>query len=353
MVHRRALLVSALLGMSLVSGAGHAQSSNELVIATTGGVQEQVLRQTFYEPFEKATGIKIVSVSGSDAQNVARVKAMVASGKVNWDLYQAGEIQSSSDEHRALNEDMAAFCTRFSNRDDLLPGACNAAGVLAAYGTTMLVYNEAKFPGAKPRNWADFWNVKDFPGPRALPNFNDPWRVLAAALLADGVPADKLFPLDLDRAFRKMDELRPHVAVWWKTGDQSVQGFRNGEYVMGMIWQTRASALRAENQPLAWSLDQAVLVGDRWALIKGAPNRDNALRFLEFYLTNVEGQAKRCEAQTCTPASRKAAAMMSPDTQKALPLAPEVFKGLIVPDASWINANKARLLDRWNVWLQQ
>lgn len=352
MAHPRTLLFATLLSLVLPT-ASYSQTSKDLIIATTGGVQEQELRKNFYEPFEKATGIKVRPVSGAEAQTVARVKAMVAAGNVSWDIFQAGDIQSSSAEYRALTEDLGSFCQPFKGNDDLLPGACKPTGLLAAYGTTLLVYNDAKFPGAKPHSWADFWNVKDFPGPRALPNFNDPWRVLAAALLADGVPADKLFPLDLDRAFRKMDEIRPHVALWWKTGDQSVQGFRNGEYVMGMIWQTRASALRAEKQPLDWSQNQAVLVGDRWALIKGAPNRENAIRFLTFYAENIEGQARRCEAQTCTPTSRKAAAMMSTDAQKTLPLAPDVFSGLIVPDADWINANKAMMLDRWNAWLQQ
>lgn len=349
----RTLLLSALVALVLPITGSRAQIGKDLVIATTGGAQEQELRKNFYEPFEKATGIKIRPVSGAEAQTVARVKAMVAAGNVSWDIFQAGDIQSSSAEYRALTENLGGFCESLAGNGDLLPGACKPTGLLAAYGTTLLVYNDAKFPGAKPRNWVDFWNVKDFPGPRALPNFNDPWRVLAAALLADGVPADKLFPLDLDRAFRKMDEIRPHVALWWKTGDQSVQGFRNGEYVMGMIWQTRASALRAEKQPLEWSQTQAVLVGDRWALVKGAPNRENALRFLSFYVENIEGQARRCEAQTCTPTSRKAAAMMNAEAQKALPLAPDVFSGLVVPDADWINANKGTMLDRWNAWLQR
>lgn len=353
MLDRRFIFGLTLWAATIAAAAAPAQSRNELVIATTGGNQEQQLRQYFYAPFEKETGIKVISVSGTNAQNAARVRAMTTAGQVTWDLYQVGDIESAAEQIRVSNEDMTGFCTRFQAQDDLLPGACNANGVLAAYGTTLLVYNSDKFPNAQPRGWADFWNVKDFPGQRALPNFDDPWRVLAAALLADGVPVDKLFPLDLDRAFKKMDEIKPHIGLWWKTGDQSVQGFRNGEYVMGMIWQTRASALRAEKQPLAWSMNQAVLVGDRWALIKGAPNRDNALRFLAFSLAHIEGQARRCEAATCTPVSRAAVPLMSPEAQASLPLAPEVFKDLIVPDADWINANQARLLDRWNLWIQQ
>jgi mannopine transport system substrate-binding protein len=335
------------------ASSAFAEPKKELVIATTGGIQEKLLREYFFDPFTKETGITVVTVSGSDAANVARVKAMVESGSVAWDLYQAGEIQASSDLHRSLNEDMTEFCKPYEADQDLLPGACNAAGVLSAYGTTLLVYNTEKFPNGGPKTWADFWNVEAFPGPRALPNFNDPWRLLAAALIADGVPAEKVFPLDVDRAFRKMDEIKPHVGLWWKTGDQSFQGFRNGDYTIGMIWQTRASALKADGQPLAWSQDQAFLVGDRWALIKGAPNRENALKFLAFSLANTEGQAKRCELATCTPVRRSAADKMSAEAKATVPLSPEVFSKLVVPDAGWINQNTAKLTERWNAWIAQ
>ena len=117
------------------------------------------------------------------------------------------------------------------------------------------------------------WDLDKFPGGRAFPNFDDPWRVLAAALLADGVSKEDLFPLDLDRAFRKLDTVRDDVTLWWKTGDQSVQGFRNGEYDLGQIWLTRAKAMKNEGLQIGWSYKASFLVGDRIALIKGAPNR--------------------------------------------------------------------------------
>ncbi len=345
--------IAAMLAAPCLAAPAHAQERQELIIATTGGIWEKQVRQHFFDPFEKATGIRVVSVSASGADQIARTKAMVEAGRVTWDIYTSGEIQAASKLHAQLNENMGEFCTAYAGRSDLLPGACNDNGVLSAYGTTLMVYNAGKFSGRKPSTWADFWNVKEFPGPRALPNFNDPWRVLAVALLADGVPLDQLFPLDIDRAFRKMDEIKPQIGLWWRSGDQSVQGFRTGEYVMGMIWQTRASALKAEGLPLAWSLDQAVLVGDRWSIIKGAPNRENARKFLAFYLDSVEAQAKWCEVAFCTPGSRKAAEMMNAQARESLPLAPGVFEHLVKPDAAWINDNHARLLERWNRWIQQ
>jgi putative spermidine/putrescine transport system substrate-binding protein len=53
--------------------------------------------------------------------------------------------------------------------------------------------------------------VRRFPGPRSLRNH--PVDNLEFALLADGAAMDKLYPIDMDRAFRKLDEIRQHVAV--------------------------------------------------------------------------------------------------------------------------------------------
>ncbi|WP_105441195.1 ABC transporter substrate-binding protein [Neorhizobium sp. T25_13] len=336
-----------------VSGSASASAQEKLVIATTGGTLEQELRTHFFDPFTKETGIQVITVSGTGAENVARIKAMAQTGNVEWDLYQAGEIQAASELHKLMNEDMTEFCRAYQGDKDLLPGACASSGVLSAYGTTLLAYNTRSFPAPGLKTWADFFDVKKFPGPRSMPNFNDPWRVMAAALLADGVQPGALFPLDVDRALAKLDTIRPHISLWWKTGDQSTQGFRNGEYVAGEIWQTRASALKKEGQPLAWSQDQAFLVGDRWALIKKAPHRANAIRFLEYFLAHPQAQARVCEALTCTPARYSAAKAMNAEAQAAAPTSPDVFEKLIRPDAAWINANNQMLLERWNEWNQR
>ena len=50
---------------------------------------------------------------------------------------------------------------------DVDKGDC---GVGAFVWSTALAYNADKLKVA-PTGWADFWNVKDFPGKRALPDY--------------------------------------------------------------------------------------------------------------------------------------------------------------------------------------
>ncbi|NJL18453.1 MAG: ATP-binding protein [Nitrospira sp.] len=53
--------------------------------------------------------------------------------------------------------------------------------------------------------------MKSFPGQRSVRKH--PIYALEMALIADGVPMDKLYPIDVDRAFKKLEELKPHVLV--------------------------------------------------------------------------------------------------------------------------------------------
>ncbi|PDS99285.1 ABC transporter substrate-binding protein [Rhizobium sp. S9] len=345
----RSLLIATCL---MLAGAGATRAEEQVIIATTGGAYDAALRKYWFEPFTKQTGIKVVSVAATNAEMRAKAAAMVKTGNVSWDLYPDGEIQASAETHRLTSEDLTEFCNPFRGRPDLVDDACVSTGARLFSTATLMAYNPTGFKDGNPSTWADMWDQARFPGGRSFPNFDDPWRVMAAALLADGVPRDKLFPLDVDRALKKLDEIRPAISLWWKTGDQSVQGFRNGDYSIGQIWLTRANTLKAEGREIAWSKQASFLVGDRLTLIKNAPNRANALKLVGYWLDHPEAQAKVCEELLCTPPSRKAIGLMSPAARAALPSDDDIRDYIVVPDAKWINENAAMMLEHWNAWIR-
>ena len=345
-----------LTALSLLIGAIAADrpaiAADPIIIASTGGAYDRALKEAWFDPFTAETGIPVTIVSATNAEMRAKAAAMVKAGNVTWDLYLEGEIQAASEAHRLVTEDLTEFCQQFSTRTDLASNACASGGALLQSTATLLAYRQSEGMKEPPRSWADMWDATSFPGGRAFPNFDDPWRVLAAALLADGVKKDALFPLDVDRAFTKLDEIRDEVTVWWKTGDQSVQGFRNGEYDLGQIWLTRARAMKNDGLPIGWSYEASFLVGDRVALVKGAPNRDSALKLIAYWLDNPPVQAKACDVLSCTPPSTEAIALMSETTRQSMPTPDDIKNNVIVPDAVWINANAAMLLQRWNSWVR-
>ncbi|MGM4984832.1 MULTISPECIES: extracellular solute-binding protein [Rhizobium] len=349
-LRRLAYAAAGLLG--LLAPPQSATAAGQVIIASTGGAYDRALKEAWFDPFTKATGIEVVTVVATNAEMRAKASAMVKTGNVTWDLYLDGEIQAASKAHREVTEDLTEFCRQFIDRKDLGPHACVAGGALLQSTATLLAYRVGKVGDPLPETWADMWDTKKFPGGRAFPNFDDPWRVMAAALLSDGVPRDKLFPLDVDRALKRLDQIRPAVSIWWKTGDQSVQGFRNGDYSLGQIWLTRAKAMQTEGLPIGWSYKASFLVGDRIALIKGAPHHDNALKLIAFWLNSPEAQAQACTILSCTPPSIEAAALIPEEVRKTMPSAEDVRDYIVVPDADWINANNAMLLQRWNNWIR-
>ncbi|EJC71714.1 spermidine/putrescine-binding periplasmic protein [Rhizobium leguminosarum bv. trifolii WSM2012] len=347
-IEMKPLLLAACL---VLAGAG-AQAEEQVVFATTGGVYDSALRTFWFEPFTAETGIRVVSVAATNAEMRAKAAAMVKTGNVTWDLYPDGEIQASAEAHRLTSEDLTEFCKSFQGRPDLVEDACVSGGARLFSTATLMAYDPTTFKDGNPSSWADMWDQTKYPGGRSFPNFDDPWRVMAAALLADGVPRDKLFPLDIDRAFKKLDDIRPAISLWWKTGDQSVQGFRNGDYSIGQIWLTRANTLKAEGRHIAWSKQASFLVGDRLTIIKGAPNRANAEKLVSYWLDHPETQARVCEELLCTPPSRKAIGLMSPAARAALPSDDDITDYIVIPDAKWINENAAMMLERWNTWIR-
>ena len=143
--------------------------------------------------------------------------------------------------------------------------------------SSVLAYSQKKFSaGAAPQSWADFWDVKKFPGRRALRNH--PLATLEAALMADGVAPDKLYPLDVDRAFKKLEEIKPHITVWWTSGAQSAQLLNDGEVDMVMAWNGRVSALTKEGAKVAYTYNQGILQSTSLCILKDAPNLATAVQ---------------------------------------------------------------------------
>src|ERR1700761_3810504 len=180
------------IGLALTSAA--AAQTSEVVVATTGGAYDRAGKELWVEPFTSATGIKVSTVTATDSEQRTRAQAMATAGRVTWDIINNVDIIAESAQNRAFARDLTAFCKQFEARKDLPEKTCNPAGVRISFNATLLAFNTERFKSGAPANWADFWDTARFPGPRALPSFNDPWRVFAGGLLAGGGPADNFVP---------------------------------------------------------------------------------------------------------------------------------------------------------------
>jgi putative spermidine/putrescine transport system substrate-binding protein len=228
------------------------------------------------------------------------------------------------------------------------PGNITDFGAAGLTLATCLVYRTDKFPGGGPQSWADFWDVKTFPGARCL--FNRSFTSLAFALLADGVPADKLYPMDIDRAFKKLDQIKPHIKVWWTQGNQSQQLIRDGEIDMMAIWNARASELAAQGLPVELVWNGAHISITMWGVAKGAPNRKLAWEFIQFAVQPKQ-QAEFCSRLFYGPTNPKAYEFVRPEVARQMPTYPENARQAVIANAEWEGANAAMLQERFTQWL--
>jgi spermidine/putrescine-binding protein len=115
--------------------------------------------------------------------------------------------------------------------------------VVAAGARRVLGYSKEAFPdGKQPKSWVEFWDVAKFPGARMLEDMAAGTPNLEFALIADGVPMDKVYPIDIDRAFKLLSRIKPHIKKFWDTGALSAQMLADKEIVLGSIWNGRLQA---------------------------------------------------------------------------------------------------------------
>jgi len=289
-VNRRSLLKSmaALLSVPFVAKATVAfareklAGSGEVVVYSYGGSFTENSRKYVFDPFTRATGIRVVDVTADLAE--PQIKAMNEARRVDWDV-----AFVTSGGYSELHGTGMFMPIEYSLWDDeALKGVPESArlmdAVLAYQNATMLVYDERAFPKSGPKNWADFWNVNEFPGPRGL-DASLGYRSMLFALMADGVAYKDLWPLTddkVDRALKKLDEIRPHITKWWTAGGEPIQLLINREYALTSAYDGRAIAAIKQGMPIHMVWDGANIGENYWTVLKGGPNSANAQKFIAF-----------------------------------------------------------------------
>ena len=180
--------------------------------------------------------------------------------------------------------------------------------------------------------------------------------MLEAALMADGVPADprKMYPLDVDRAFKKLDEIRPHVVTWWSSGSEPQQLIRDKEVDLSVIWNGRASdSILNQKVPYQQVWNQALYNGDieAWFLMKNSPNPQGGMKLLDF-VGRAEPQAAFARALYYGPTNLKAYEFIDADLAKRLPSYPANEKLSLLINYNWWLENLDDLTRRFEQWIQ-
>jgi len=319
--------------------------AKDLTAVSFGGANKDAQVKAYYQPYEQKTGNKIIA--GEYNGELAKVKAMVDTGSVSWDLVEveSPELARGCDEGLFEQLDFS----QLGKEADFVPGAVTPCGVGFFVWSTVLAYNADKVKTA-PKGWADFWDTKTVPGKRGLRKGAK--YTLEFALMADGVPAKDVYKVlatreGQDRAFKKLDELKPNIQ-WWEAGAQPPQYLASGDVVMSSAYNGRIAAVQKESK-LAVVWNGGIYDFDAWAIPKGAKNKDDALKFIAFMLQPSQ-QKTYSEHIAYGPANKQAIALLDPKTAANLPTAEDNIAGQLAMGVQFWTDFGESLEQRFNAW---
>ncbi|EHR01038.1 ABC transporter substrate-binding protein [Bradyrhizobium sp. WSM471] len=337
------------LATSALMPVTSALAGDQLTIASGGGAYQMSERKALFEPFSRATGVKITEDEYD--YGVAKIRAMVQSKTVSWDVVdvtQTGAVGLCDEgiletiDWKKLGLDRAKFMGA-EKQDCGLPNQVSA---------TVIAYDKDKLANG-PKTIADLFDLQKFPGKRGL--LKDPYAIVEWALIADGVAIKDVYKVlntsaGVDRAFRKLDTIKKDV-VWWTSGAQPPQLLADGQVVMTAAYNGRiydAVKNSGKNFEIMW--DAAALSFNLWAIPKGGPRLDDAYKFIAF-AASPQAQADLTHFITYGPANRDGSALVDPAILPHLPTAPDHMGKAIEVDPAFWAAKGDELRQRFTGWL--
>ena len=340
-------VVAGVAAVAITAGIGFAAQARDLTVVSWGGAYQDAQKKVYFEPFKKATGIPMVDESWDGGVGVLRAK--VQGGKADWDVVQVESDELAIGCEEGLYEKLDY--KRIGGKAAYIPDAVHKCGIGAILYDFVLGYDKDKLKDP-PKSWEDFFDLKKYPGKRALRG--GPKTTLEIALMGDGVAPKDVYKVlatkeGVDRAFKKLDSIRSSL-IFWKAGAQPPQLLASGEVTMTSVYNGRIDAAnRNDKRNFGMSWNGALYTMDSWVILKGSPNLSAAYKFLDF-VGKAENEAKLPESIAYGVPNKGANKLIDPARLKDLPTAPENFAHAIPINTQFWLDNNDRLTERFNQW---
>ena len=358
-IFKQTLLATA--GLGLVATA---QADITMIVVSWGGAYTKSQQRAYHEPYmANNPGVTIVN-DDSASEGASKLRAQAEAGNVTWDLLDAEAPNAITlcdeglVEEIDFDKDLAPAPDGTSATEDFgksLISDCFIPQI--AYSTTLGFRSDIY--DVEPTKMSDVFDLKKFPGKRALEKRPDP--NLEWALIADGVdPKDVYKVLDtdegVDRAFAKLDTIKDQV-IWWTKGSQPMQLLADGEVAFGSAYNGRLfEAIEVNKQPIKMLWDGQALQLDGWVVPKGAPHKAEVMKYLRF-ATDTQRLADQAKYISYGPLRASSAPLVGKhadlgiDMAPHMPTAPANMAGAIFYDFEWWADNKDDLAERFESWL--
>ena len=340
-MNRRLSPLIALLFLPL-----HCAASDELKVISFGRADQDALARAYFGPFQQQTGVRIKSLSYEG--ETTELDQMARSGHQDWDVVQVESRTLQLGCAEGLFEKIDY--RKIGNRSDFLAGAVSDCGVGIFTWSMALAYDAERVSGT-PHTWRDLWDLKKYPGKRGLRRSAK--YTLEIALLADGVAPGDVYrvlatPQGVDRAFRKLDKIKPDV-LWWEAAPQPATYLANGNFVMTSAYTLWFEPDRRSKPTFRLAWDQSLYDVDSWAIPKGTPRVSDAYRFIAF-ASRPEQQKVLSDTLAYGPTNRKAVGLLDAQRVGVIPSAGVNLKNALKVDTGFWIRHAEELEKRFDQW---
>lgn len=343
-INRKFAVIAA--SAMMIFGGTLAASAADVVIVANGGPPQDAHRKALWEPAAKALGM---TFDEDTSQSWTEARAQVDAGSVTWDIINLnmGEVQLAADAGILvkLPEDIV-------NRDDFVPGSVNDYCVGNTVFSQVMGYNTEKWGDNGPSSVVDLFDTEKFPGKRGL--YRNARGNIEAAAIALGKSHDEIYDFlkteeGQEAAFAKLAELKPDV-IWWESGSQLTQLILDGQVDLAYGWDGRIISAIDAGAPFKVVYQDGILNVDCYAVIKGGPHTENAIKFLK-EISKAEYVKDVVKYVAYGGANKRAYDDYDAETLSRLTSAPDNLAGQFPTDVDYWGENGTTLSEAFDVML--
>ena len=176
---------------------------------------------------------------------------------------------------------------------NIVPEYKHSHGIKFSLFLFVMAWDKRQVPDDKaPQTLADFWDTNRIKGKRSLYAGVSDGSTLEMALLADGVPLNQLYPLDVDRALRSLERLGRANIIWHNTNAEPIQQLTSGAVALANCFNGRVIAANRSGGQLGFTPAYSAVSGNPYCVIASSANKKEAFEYLNYLLNTPPADAE-------------------------------------------------------------
>jgi putative spermidine/putrescine transport system substrate-binding protein len=338
---------TATTGMSRFTPASH----RALVWADFGGLHNEAAAQVFLDPWAAASG-------GSYASDISDDLRLLSGGNVPWDIVNSNPFTIDIACLRGLARPLDRQILELSDYPRRYVGRCWIAPWF--YGG-VLAYNP-KLVRRAPKSWADFFNIREFPGARGILDFSGFAQQFEIGAIATGVPVQKVYAhlygatekdghAAMQAALVPWESIRREL-IFQSYGSEQLAQLDRGEVVMAMVSTPRAVAAIQNGAKIDIAWDTSIVGLSTFMVPSASQNPDIAMEILDWML-DPKKQVEFARASFYGPTSPEAQRMIAADPKLCsviMSCPNRLTADTLTIDDEWYGNRAKMIVEMWSAW---